>query len=186
MLAIETLLDFEALTIEEVTGRLKAVQDRKEAPHIDLVVVGGKLLYTVEQWRALEEKSKKEEGFGLSKERRWRPRGGKKGKPKADHASGDGGGQGGKANATDGERKATCDDTYLNCGRTGHWAKDCRLPERDRGGTTHVVQAEEDGEPTLFLAHGFLELEAEESRGKAQASTFCTSSTTSNLHIDEP
>ncbi|XP_066365045.1 uncharacterized protein [Miscanthus floridulus] len=32
VLTIETLLDFEALTIEEVTGRLKAVQDHKEAP----------------------------------------------------------------------------------------------------------------------------------------------------------
>ena len=32
VMSIETLLDFEQLTIEDVTGRLKAVQDREEAP----------------------------------------------------------------------------------------------------------------------------------------------------------
>ena len=29
IMSIETLLDFEQLTVEDVTGRLKAVQDRK-------------------------------------------------------------------------------------------------------------------------------------------------------------
>ena len=74
VLAIETL-NFLVLSIKEVTKRLKAVQDREEAPHTEPVAVGGKLLYKVEQWRALE---KEDEGSSTSKEHRRRPRGSKK------------------------------------------------------------------------------------------------------------
>ena len=55
MLAIETFLDFEALSVE-VTGMLKAVQDREEAPLTKPDVVGDKMLYTVEQWCDFEKK----------------------------------------------------------------------------------------------------------------------------------
>jgi len=48
VLAIETLLDFKALSIEEVNRRIKAVQDREEAPHTEPSTAGGKLLYTAE------------------------------------------------------------------------------------------------------------------------------------------
>ena len=47
-MSIETLLDFEQLTVEDVTGRLKAVQDREEGPHTELSAARGKLLYTME------------------------------------------------------------------------------------------------------------------------------------------
>ena len=49
----------------------------------------------------------------------------------------------------------------------------------------HMAQAEEE-EPALFLAHGFLELETEEGRGKEKALTFCVMPAAANLHIDEP
>ena len=52
VIAIEMLLDFEELTIEEVTGRLKMVDDRDEAPPTEPITVGGKLMYTKEQWLA--------------------------------------------------------------------------------------------------------------------------------------
>ena len=79
VLAIETLLDFEALSIEEVTGRIKAVQDREEAPHTEPSTARSKLLYTAEQWSALDKKKKDEASVSsLSRERRRRPRGGKK------------------------------------------------------------------------------------------------------------
>ena len=73
VLSIETLLDFRQLTIEDVTSRLKAAQDCERAPESE--AAAGKLLYTAEQWRAFE---KEEEGAGPSKDRRRRPRGGKK------------------------------------------------------------------------------------------------------------
>jgi len=88
VLSIETLLDFGQLTIEDVTGRLKAAQDRERAPESE--AAAGKLLYTAEQWRAFE----KEEGAGSSRDgdRRRRPRGGKKNKAKGGDKGGDQGG----------------------------------------------------------------------------------------------
>ena len=70
--------------MEDVIGRLKAVQDREQATDSEPSAVGGKLLYTAEQWWAFE----KEDGTGSSKDRRRRPRGGKKNKPKGDRDSG--------------------------------------------------------------------------------------------------
>ena len=35
VMSIETLLDFEQLTVKDVTGRLKVVQDREEGPHAE-------------------------------------------------------------------------------------------------------------------------------------------------------
>jgi hypothetical protein len=48
LMSIETLLDFEQLTIKDVTGRLKAMQDCEEVPQSELAILGGKLLYTAE------------------------------------------------------------------------------------------------------------------------------------------
>jgi hypothetical protein len=70
MIAIEMLLNFEHLSVKDVTGRLKAVRDREEGPHIEPSAAGGKLLYTMEQWHSF--KKKKEEGSdssGSSKDR---------------------------------------------------------------------------------------------------------------------
>ena len=78
VLAIEMLLDFEVLSIEEVTGRIKVVQDRKEETHTEPSTAGGKLLYTAEQWRAFDKKKDEASGSGPPKECRRRSRGGKK------------------------------------------------------------------------------------------------------------
>ena len=53
-LSIEALLDTATLLVEEVTGRLKAVNERREtaaAPEQPLLS-GGKLYFTEEQWLA--------------------------------------------------------------------------------------------------------------------------------------
>jgi hypothetical protein len=173
MLAIETLLDFEDLSIE-VTGRLKAVQDSEEAPHTEPCTLEGKLLYTVVQWRTFKYKA----GAGLSKDRRRYSHGGKN-KPKGDHDSN--GEQANKGRAIGGERRTNRNDTCLNCNRSRHWAKDCPFPRHERSSTANVAEAEE---AALFLVHEFLELVAEGS-DKAQASTFCTESVIS-LDIEEP
>jgi hypothetical protein len=47
VISIETLLDISQLSIEEVTGRLKAADDVELAPS---QAAGGKLLLTEEQW----------------------------------------------------------------------------------------------------------------------------------------
>jgi hypothetical protein len=117
-IAIEMLLDFSKLSIEEVTGRLKAVDNREQLPPSEPVTIGGKLLFTEEQWLARQRERKKREASGssasgLSSSRKRRPR-------KRDKA------HGGAPGGADEEHKATRDDTCSNCGRTGHWAKHCR------------------------------------------------------------
>jgi len=169
-----------------VTGRLKAAQDRKRAPESE--AADGKLLYTAEQWRAFEKKKKKEEGARPSKDRCRRPRGGKKNKPKGGDRDGDRGradrGGGDKAGAAGGERRANRDDTCLNCNGAGHWARDCPHPRRDRGqdhgGAANVAEAEDDH--ALFLAHGFLEMDAEAYSGKVPASSFYAKNADLDLH----
>ena len=120
MLAIGTLLDFEVLSIEEVTGRIKVVQNNEEAPHTEPSTARSKLLYTAEQWQTFEKKKKVEASSpGPPRER---PCDGKKKEDKG--PCGNGGADGGAA----AERKATWYDTCLYCGWTSHWAKDCHLP----------------------------------------------------------
>ena len=58
------LLDFSELSIEEVTGRLKAVDNREQLPPSELVTIGGKLLFTEEQWLARQRERKKGEASG--------------------------------------------------------------------------------------------------------------------------
>jgi hypothetical protein len=124
-IAIETVLDFQDLTIEEVVGRLKTVDDLEESTS-EPVSVSGKLMLTEEQWLARQKKGGNDSGStSSSKEPHRRPHGGRKQKPKGECGDHGGGRQGEKAGGPSGERKANHDDTCLNCHRTGHWAKDC-------------------------------------------------------------
>ncbi|XP_066385284.1 uncharacterized protein [Miscanthus floridulus] len=64
--------------------------------------------------------------------------------------------------------------------RTGHWAKDCRLPPR-RGG-----QAEEQ-DATLFLAHGCIELQQDTGEGvKGPIFPLFGSAGSAELHLNGP
>jgi hypothetical protein len=51
------LMDFSELSIEEVTGCLKAVDNCEQLPPSEPVTIGGKLLFTKEQWcRCLDQR----------------------------------------------------------------------------------------------------------------------------------
>lgn len=91
-----------------------------------------------------------------------------------------------KASAATGERKVNHDDTWLNYNHARHGARDCPHPqhEREHGSVANVVKAEE--EVALFLAHKFLELDAEGRSGKAQASTSPSPPSTSTTRSREP
>jgi hypothetical protein len=110
------MLDLSTLSLEDVTGRLRAVEDRappeKEKP---------KLLLTEEEWSArMKEKRKTEEGSN---------RGG------GDRGGGNGGKQRGKAPAEKkrGKKKLPDPNAYRKCGEVGHWARECpnKKPERN-------------------------------------------------------
>jgi hypothetical protein len=55
---METLLDLSTLSIEEVTSRLKVMDDRDEAPPTNSVTNVGKLLIIEEQWLAHQKEKK--------------------------------------------------------------------------------------------------------------------------------
>jgi transposase InsO family protein len=48
-----------------------------------------------------------------------------------------------------GKKGAQRDDKCHNCGRTSHWARDCRQPRKER---VNLTQAEDDDEPALLMA----------------------------------
>jgi hypothetical protein len=47
-----------------------------------------------------------------------------------------------------GKKGAQRDDKCHNCGRTGHWASDCRQPKE----RANLIQAEENEESALLMA----------------------------------
>ena len=94
-----------ALSIEEVTGRLKAVEDRAEAPA--RTTAGGQLLLTEEQWAARLRERKQGEGSSVS---RGGGRGGVRGKPRR---KADGGDKEGGDHVADKDR-------CRNCGKVRH------------------------------------------------------------------
>lgn len=49
-ISIETLLDLSAISIEEATGRLRAVEQRKKLASNSPKESGGRLLLTEEEW----------------------------------------------------------------------------------------------------------------------------------------
>jgi hypothetical protein len=106
------LLDFSKLSIEEVMGQLMAIDNREQLPPSKLVSIGGKLLFTEEQWLTCQWEWKKRAASGSSaldssSNHKRQPR---KLVKACGHAP----------DSADGEHKATRDDTYKNYGRTGH------------------------------------------------------------------
>jgi transposase InsO family protein len=148
VLSIETLLDISALSLEEITGRLKAAEDDEPPPPPS---TGGKLYLTEEQWLERHKKKEQEEGRGAGGSGghgkrgrgKWRGRGGSKST------------DGGSSNST--AKTGRNDDKCRNCGKSGHWAYECRSkPKREE--QAHVAQ---DDEPTLlFLESGVDSYEA--------------------------
>ncbi|CAN6169870.1 unnamed protein product, partial [Urochloa humidicola] len=118
-ISIETLLDLKALSIEEVTGRLKTVEDRASR-RAGRVTAGGNLLLTHEEWTA-----------------RMRPQSGQSPGHRGSGNGGSGGGGGcsggGKSSGKapkKGAKPKIGRDQCRRCGKTGHWARECPIRKK--------------------------------------------------------
>jgi hypothetical protein len=126
---IEVTQDLLKQTLEDADGRLRATEDcameddTLPPPHVD-----GKLLLTEEQWKEkMCQRSNAGQGsFGGGEQRR-RPR----------------------KHGNNRKKGVQRDDKCHNCRRTGHWARDCHQPRKER---VNLTQAEDDDEPALLMA----------------------------------
>jgi hypothetical protein len=108
VVSIETLLDVLTLMVEDITGRLKAAEDADDAPPPSM---RGKLYLTEEQWEAQWKEKGGDAGMSKSGDRRRRPR---RGAPASSGGTGTG------------PSHKLGRDRCRKCGKTSHWAHDCK------------------------------------------------------------
>lgn len=152
-ISIETLLDVGTMTVEEVIGRLRAVEQRLEARKLTAELGSRLLLSTKEEEMITQLRRQEKEGvrrgngkFGGGNF----PGGG------SNRNNNSGGSRPGFLQPSQGRqspRKATKEDQCHYCKKYGHWQRDCRKKQRNEA--AHLVQThEEDGEegPILMMA----------------------------------
>ena len=139
------MLDLSTLTIEDVTGHLRAMDERME--QATATTDSGKLLLT-EEWAARMKEKKSGEA--------------------ASSHSGDGK-RYGKASLQK-KMKKVDPNACRRCGKTGHWAKECPNCKQEKKAEAHLVQADDDDEATILMAM-FCALHDVEAEEKGEVTT---------------
>ena len=149
--SIETLLDVDDMSVEELVGRLKAaeVRDRSRNPP-PATNSNGKLLLSEEEWLARYKHRLAGEGSRS---------GGIGGKSSGGPRGGDNGGARTGGPSSEPARVATKKDKCKYCGKKGHWARECRKKKRDEAALLAQAGDDDDEEPSLLMAIGNIEPE---------------------------
>jgi len=143
--SLEMFLDLNKVSIEEVIGRLRVFEERsKPAQIMDAM---GRLMLCEEDWEARRKERREQEspGGGSSSNTRGKRHDRGRGKGSSSRNGRDGkntaagNGAGGRPPAG-----TLC----LNCGKGGHWAKDCR----GKKNAAHVAEAQEEERALMYVA----------------------------------
>jgi hypothetical protein len=137
--SIETLLDINGMSVEELIGRLRSSAERCSGSTKD--TSNGQLLLTEEEWMARVKQREQGQGSGSGngKEKQ-------KGKGKQQYRSRDGG----RRDSGGGDRDMSKVKCY-NCNKyQNHFSRDCPEPRRERREQVHLSQNHVE-EPTLLI-----------------------------------
>jgi hypothetical protein len=157
--AIETLLDLEEVSLDELVGRLKATEERMDrakskggvGPSAGGKEINDNLYFTEEQViaRLASRLNLNTDGSGTRGRAQADP-GGRRG------GRGRGRGRGKNTRSAKGGGEVD-DDACRYCGKSGHWARECRKKKRDEAlaqasqPQANLTQVEEET-PSLFMA----------------------------------